>query len=358
MKQTRRAEAIWIESKGYWQIKVQKDGVRRAFTSSTNGRKGKHEAEAKADKWLEVGTKDMKIDVAWQQFIDYSAGKVSASTVHSRKYTWQYYIKPMFHGKRLASIAPIAWQHLIDRMHSDGKSKSTIRINIANIRAFAKFCNISRYEIADVSVIIIPKDAPGKKEKHALTDEQIRLLFTSDSRCHYLYAFRFALATGMRRNEIAALKWSDIQDGILHIQRGVDMYGNITGGKTKNAMRNIRMSDLTNAILEDQRAFLKQKGIISPWIFCKPDGGIASVGIISTTYHNFATRLGINSTIHELRHTYITLNRDAMPLEILKQVVGHSAAMDTLAVYAHARENDSKVAAMISEQTLNAVLGK
>ena len=28
MKGERRSEAIWIESKKYWQIKVQKDGVR------------------------------------------------------------------------------------------------------------------------------------------------------------------------------------------------------------------------------------------------------------------------------------------------------------------------------------------
>lgn len=47
MPTKRRSEAIWIESKAYWQIKVQKDDVRKAFTSAVKGRKGKHEAEPK-----------------------------------------------------------------------------------------------------------------------------------------------------------------------------------------------------------------------------------------------------------------------------------------------------------------------
>ena len=46
MATERRAEAIWIESKEYWEIKVQKDGVRKSFRSSVAGRKGKHEADA------------------------------------------------------------------------------------------------------------------------------------------------------------------------------------------------------------------------------------------------------------------------------------------------------------------------
>ena len=37
----RRSEAIWIESRKLWLLKVQKDGVRKPFQSSTPGRKGK-----------------------------------------------------------------------------------------------------------------------------------------------------------------------------------------------------------------------------------------------------------------------------------------------------------------------------
>jgi len=55
MAKERRAEAVWIEARSRWQINVQRDGKRKTFTSSTPGRKGKHEAEGKADDWLEAG---------------------------------------------------------------------------------------------------------------------------------------------------------------------------------------------------------------------------------------------------------------------------------------------------------------
>lgn len=41
--------AKWMENQHRWQINVQKDGIRRSFTSSKPGRTGQREANAKAD---------------------------------------------------------------------------------------------------------------------------------------------------------------------------------------------------------------------------------------------------------------------------------------------------------------------
>ena len=47
--------AIWLPNQQRWQIKVQKDGVRRTFTSAKPGRTGQREANRKADAWLDEG---------------------------------------------------------------------------------------------------------------------------------------------------------------------------------------------------------------------------------------------------------------------------------------------------------------
>ena len=47
--------AVWEEKYQRWRIAVQKDGVRKQFYSSTPGRTGQREANAKADAWLEDG---------------------------------------------------------------------------------------------------------------------------------------------------------------------------------------------------------------------------------------------------------------------------------------------------------------
>ena len=70
MKKLRTNEAAWNELQGRWCIRVQSDGVRKAFYSSKPGKKGKIEAERKADEWLERGEiKEMRFGVAYDQNI-------------------------------------------------------------------------------------------------------------------------------------------------------------------------------------------------------------------------------------------------------------------------------------------------
>ena len=68
MKRTNTAK--WIESAHRWQINVQKDGVRKTFTSAKPGRTGQREANRKADDWLEHGVKNSgKVADAWALFL-------------------------------------------------------------------------------------------------------------------------------------------------------------------------------------------------------------------------------------------------------------------------------------------------
>lgn len=77
----RCSEAIWIESKQYWQVKVQRDGVRKGFTSSIPGRRGKHEAEAKADEWLELGLDEIRLGAAWDALYEYQKNGRAGRTI-------------------------------------------------------------------------------------------------------------------------------------------------------------------------------------------------------------------------------------------------------------------------------------
>ena len=67
----RKNEARWIENRNRWQINVQKDGARRTFCSPIPGKKGKIEAEKKADKWLEDGDANdtIRLNKLWELFL-------------------------------------------------------------------------------------------------------------------------------------------------------------------------------------------------------------------------------------------------------------------------------------------------
>ncbi|MGN0184267.1 MAG: hypothetical protein ACI4AL_04055 [Aristaeellaceae bacterium] len=64
---------------------------------------------------------------------------------------------------------------------------------------------------------------------------------------------------------------------------------------------------------------------------------------------------GIKSSLHELRHTFISLNKADLPLELMKSVVGHSSSMDTFGVYGHEIEGERHRAAQIIDGVFQSV---
>ena len=56
--------AFWVEKEKRWCIAVQKNGTRKRFYSSTPGRTGQREANAKADAWLDDSIRDGKKKVS------------------------------------------------------------------------------------------------------------------------------------------------------------------------------------------------------------------------------------------------------------------------------------------------------
>lgn len=56
--------AFWVEKEKRWCIAVQKNGTRKRFYSSTPGRTGQREANAKADAWLDDSIRDGRKKVA------------------------------------------------------------------------------------------------------------------------------------------------------------------------------------------------------------------------------------------------------------------------------------------------------
>ena len=339
MATKRTAEAIWIESKGYWQVKVQRDGVRKAFTSSIKGRKGKHAAEAKADKWLETGTKDMRFDQAWEIFIGNIRERTGSANVKKYEQYYKNYICPAIGVRKISLITPVMWQSCIDAAARKGLSECTC-VNIrAAINAFVSFALRSRWEIQRIEKgdLIIPNNAAPKKPKIVLQPSEIRTLFTDacyprygrQVEAHYIHAWRFLVATGLRRGELCGLRTEDIDGNILTVRRSINSENIMTNGKNKNALRTIELTDTAVKVLEDQRVMLKNKGLISPWIFCDPCGEISNPNNVYSQWVIYRRHHDIRSNLHELRHTFISINKSDLPLELMKSVVGHSVNMDT-----------------------------
>lgn len=362
----RTAEAIWIESKGYWQIKVQRDGIRKAFTSSTKGRKGKHIAEGKADAWLELGTAEMRFPAAWDAYLADVQRRSGSGNYAKIESIGRLYISPNIGPRRLSAVTPAMWQQCVLAGAEAGLSRRSCQNIAGTIRAFLSHCDANRWQHEQLrkNDIRIPNSAQPPAVKQVMQPEDIRTLFSVSTfprygrqkEAHYIHAWRLFVVTGLRRGELCGLRREDIADGMICVRRSINSQGEETTGKNDNARRAIVISHIAAQVLQDQAAMLRRIGVVSPWVFPDEQGKRSEPNNVQKRWRTYQKHHGIRSNIHELRHTFISVNKVDMPLELLKATVGHSSQMDTLGVYGHEISGEKERAAQIIDTVFARIL--
>ena len=351
---TRRAEAFWVEKEKRWKISVMREGIRKCFTDSAKGRAGKHACEAKADRWLRTFETAQTFGDALDNYLADKARQISPSAYRTLSVHFEKHIRPYIPASRaLARISPYDWQKIIDRFAEEGHTQNYTNQLVSHIKSFITYCEARLWEIIPIRPGQLAVTATKERhEKHALEAEQIKKLlalqpadFKNMTASQFINLYRLSLVTGLRRGELLGLKWSDITETTITIARAVAPTGELSNGKTANARRTIPQTDLTLGVLESQRAFhesvIKQEcewvfpDWLSAWDRCHEPQNVWNA------WRVVRERIGASDmSVHELRHTFISLFKSDMPLALLKQNVGHSASMDTVGVYGHQTEQD------------------
>lgn len=355
MKRTNTAK--WMEKQQRWQINVQKDGVRKSFYSSTPGRTGQREANKKADLWLDEGVENQKVKVS-EAYAEYL--KIVKETTSERNYTpkeqrWRCHIEPVIGFRSVVSISDKELQEVINRAHTKGHlSKKTLANIRGDLTGFIKYCRKQKLTSYVPEDLTIPATAKHK-EQSILQPEHLKILFSEENTIfngapqkeNYIYAYRLQVLTGLRPGELRGLKLNDYQSGKLFIRRSVDVLGNITEGKNKNAKRVIYLPLLAQETINAQiKAF-------SPDEYIFP---IESTARYEKHLYKYCEVHGLpHVTPYGLRHTFVSIAK-TLPEGLVKSVVGHSASMDTFGVYGHAVNGENKATADALENTFETVL--
>ena len=366
---TRKTEASWVESRQRWQINVQRNGQRRTFTSSVRGKRGKIEAEQKADSWLADRTtgESTKLSVVANGYLEH----VEAATSHGywiqQKQYIDAYINPRIGNKKISALTENDLQGVIDAAYKHGLSRKSLQNLRACIMAVIKYARRSKYTKFIPEGLIIPAGAK-KSEKEILPVEDLRKLFSMSATTYrgkivaedwYINAYRLIVLTGLRPGELFGLKWDDVAGSTLRVKRSVNKFREVTQGKNDNAQRNIVLTGLAAEVLEAQREKMKKEGCLKlKWVFPDPDRGDASghekfflYFRRYKRYNNFCS----DTSPYELRHTYVSVCDD-MPIGLKKKVVGHSQSMDTEGIYGHQKAGDLARAAQYSDNAFKRFL--
>lgn len=363
MRRLLTSSATFDTKRNRWKINVQKDGIRRSFYSSTQGRRGKAEAEAKAMEWLQsANLDDPTFEYAWEMYRESHKLKVGTSGQVSDEWAGRLYLLPALAKKKLSKITVQDWQDILDGAVKQGKAKATVNDIRTRITGFHKYCLKKRWPTE--SLEMLENNSDKVKPKSILARQSIKEIFQDNRTLFdnevivdpYWNAYRFAIVFGHRRGEVSGLQWSDLDGAWLTINRSINHFREVTNGKNVNARRTVMLPKIALKILEDQKAYLKENEIISPWIFPKPDGSQINPNNLYNYWQRYLAFHGIELiSFHEIRHTMISYNKK-MPIELLKAVAGHSESMDTTGTYGHTTTEDFVEAADDVEQMLQSIL--
>ena len=162
----------------------------------------------------------------------------------------------------------------------------------------------------------------------------------------------------MRPGEALGLKVSDFSQDKVTIRRAVNSRGYVTEGKNANAKRMIPIGELASGILRKTIQRNEEMNLRTEWIFCSPDGSMGNQSTMRNHWLQLKKERDLPGTVYSLRHTFISMMKNVMPEQMIKDVVGHSVSMDTFGTYGHIVSGESRQAASIIDLTFGQNLGQ
>jgi integrase len=280
------------------------------------------------------------------------------------------YLAPELLAMPLGEITPLhlsrEWNRLLKSGGHHRKTKQARPLSRKTVRHVAglvssAFARAERWGL--VTGNPVTRSEPPVPKKHrgiALTPAQQALVFESATGPWCLATFlEVAAATGARRGEVLALRWSDIQEGCAVITRSLTQTRQVLEYKdTKTERpRDVKVPASALVALEAHRkrqnAFHAQFGpdyrADLDLIFANPDGTPLRPNSVSSVVSLLFRRLGLpkGASLHSLRHSHGShLLADGVSLPVVSERLGHASVRTTAEVYAHAIRGQDDEAAL------------
>lgn len=357
-------------------------GKRKQITKSGfRTKKEALEAGAKAlAEYNDCGLTFTPSEVSFNDYLDYwikeyAVINLKSTTVANYEKKIRLYIKPELGVYKLKTLTPAILQSFINKKFNEGFSRNTLLVLKGILSGclnyaveplkFIKYNPMSSVKLPLKRAV--PDTPTRKKEKHILTDEEVKRIFERFPYGHSCYLpLQLAYRCGLRLGEAFALTWEDINfdDRTMNITKQVQ-YENKFWYLTDTKYKSDRIIDIDNIMLDILKKYKQQQrkdkiyygehytiirindkkqitnnGDEIHFINIRENGTYIQPRVMQHCFRIIHHKLGYKDLdYHSLRHTHATMLLSAgVNVKAVQERLGHKKIDMTLDVYAHATD--------------------
>ncbi|MFC1986393.1 tyrosine-type recombinase/integrase [Chloroflexota bacterium] len=185
---------------------------------------------------------------------------------------------------------------------------------------------------------------------NTLSSEEVSRFLDEARETDYLVYFATLLYTGLRRGELLALRWRnlDLDNASLRVVETAYKLGDgrymIKEPKTAQSRRTVTlppsMVELFKVYRADQELLRIQLGVSldsDDFVFIRPDGSPINPNAVTLAFRRITNKAGLKDLrIHDLRHTHASLMLTAgVHPKVVSERLGHANIGITLDIYSH-----------------------
>ncbi|VSZ18889.1 integrase [Streptococcus pneumoniae] len=273
---------------------------------------------------------------------------VKPTTYQNTKNYLEAIIEHHFKDIRIESVSVAMMQKIVIDLSKKYVAYLS-QLSIIN-RVFKYAVHLDIIQTNPVDRIIRPKQQKSRKEKIALTKEELKQFLTlakKDARPVLYTAWHTLAYTGLRRGELLGLEWSDIdfENKTISINKTlVTVNGSLytQSPKTKRSTRTISLDDATiqvlkNWKLEQKKQFFKNGVKSKDIVITNIKGSYLDFAYFREELKKFLSTHNLKRfSVHSLRHTHASLLFEAgIEPKTISDRLGHSNIQTTLNMYTH-----------------------